>query len=123
MTSQNDVISALEDVQDALAKAGATISKVMASIEGTSGNAGDAPPDWLQPRLKMFKAIKDKGGDVKDEELQKFASTLGYKKLSGFYHGKKAGLIKLSGNRTALTKAAEQRLEEWSEWVATLPKL
>jgi hypothetical protein len=117
----SEVTSILQEVQDALADAALKVEKAISKLEGTSGSEA-TPPEWLQPRLRLFKAIKDRGGTIDAKELQKVKATLSYGKLSGFYKGKK-GLIKLSGEKTALSKAAESRLDEWKDWAEKQPKV
>lgn len=77
-------------------------------------------PEWMLPRLKIWKSIKEEGGVVTKEELYQIATKVGIdnRGLGGFFTGKNASLVQLGDGKVALTQVGEKKLKQFQEQLA-----
>jgi hypothetical protein len=97
----------------------ASLEKVIAGIDSLSGGAAlSAPPPHMQKRLKLLFEVKKEGGIVSRQKLHELGASLGYdnRGLGGLFQGS-ASLANLAGDKVALTKDAEDRLNTYKDWL------
>lgn len=72
--------------------------------------------DWMKTRIELWARVFNEGGVVSMERLYEIW-TVEMKKdkrgLGGFYVGKRPSLMKLSGDKVALTKNADEFVQEY----------
>jgi hypothetical protein len=78
-----------------------------------------APPNWLKDRLKVWKAIVDRGGVVTRGELYEIADEQGYKRrgLGGFFAGPDSSLVEVGSDKIGIRKWALDEVEKYRRWL------
>lgn len=77
----------------------------------------DIVPEWMLPRLKIWKGVKEAGGVITKKDLYQIATKVGIdnRGLGGFFTGKNASLVQLGDNKVALTQVGEEKLEQFQD--------
>lgn len=95
-----------------------SLNNAIGIIDRLLGNDGEKESGWWNRRCSVLAEVLAKEGVVSSSELTKIASKYGIKGsgVGGFFAGSKSGggsLIKLGGDKRALTRSGEKEVVDW----------
>ncbi len=114
-------IRELRNIRERLERIQEDLEEVRVRLARLTGEAEsfEIPPEWMQPRLRVWHEIHQKGGIVPLEELHKIAGKIGYdlRGLGGFFGGNEPSLTRIAGGKVALTESAVKKVERYKDWL------
>lgn len=101
MTTQNELLAAIEDAERALSRARALL--------GTGDDERPTDEVWARRMLSVLAEVEHRGGRVQGDELLEIGEAFGYRRrgMAGFYQD----LIARDGDQAVLTDDGRERLE------------
>lgn len=118
MERENTLLDeALDELSEVKAKL-LRVENLMRQLKGEGSQ--EEVPEWYMHRLRVWNAIKGRGGIVTMDELHGIRKQDGYsdrRGVGGFFSGE-GSLTKIADGKVALTERASQEVEKYKHLLA-----